>query len=180
MIYGERIRLRSIERSDLPLFVNWLNDPEVIEGLQMVQPLSMIDEEAWFEGMSRRPKDEHPYVIEVKRDDGWMPVGNCGFFNIDWRCRSAEIGIFIGHKQIWGSGYGTDALRTLLRFGFETLNLNRIMLEVYETNRRAIRAYEKAGFVLEGRKRQAMYKHGHYLDILLMSVLRQEWPGGDA
>jgi RimJ/RimL family protein N-acetyltransferase len=78
---------------------------------------------------------------------------------------------------LWNQGYGTDAMRLLLRHGFETLNLNRIMLDVYDTNPRAVRSYEKAGFIHEGRKRQGMYKNGRYIDILQMSVLREEWQG---
>ena len=125
--------------------------------------------------MLKRPVDEQPLAIEVQQDGGWCIVGNCGLFNIDWRCRSAEVGIFIGEKGLWNQGYGSEAMRLLLKHGFETLNLNRISLDVYETNPRAIRAYEKAGYVLEGRKRQAMVKNGRYIDVLLMSVLRSEW-----
>ena len=66
-------------------------------------------------------------------------------------------------------------MKLLLQYGFSTLNLNRIALEVYDSNSRAVRTYEKAGFVLEGRKRQAAYRHGKYSDVLIMSVLRSEW-----
>jgi RimJ/RimL family protein N-acetyltransferase len=83
----------------------------------------------------------------------------------------------IGEKSLWNMGYGTEVMRLMLKHGFNTLNLNRIALEVYENNPRAIRSYEKAGFFLEGRKRQGMYKNGRYIDIFLMSVLRSEWQG---
>lgn len=175
MIYSGRIRLRAPERSDIPRFVNWLNDPEVRAGLLVSLPLSTADEEGWFEAMLKRPLEEHPMTIEVRQGDDWLPVGNCGFHNVDWRCRAAEVGIFIGEKSLWNRGYGTEVMRLLLKHGFHTLNLNRIALDVYETNPRAIRSYEKAGFVHEGRRRQAMYKDGRYVDILQMSVLRSEW-----
>jgi len=81
----------------------------------------------------------------------------------------------IGDKSYWNQGYGTEALRLLLRVGFETLNLHRIFLRVYETNPRAIRAYEKAGFVQEGRQRQAEFKDGRYIDVLVMSMLVAEY-----
>ena len=177
MIYGERIRLRAIEREDLPRFVAWLNDPDVLQGLLIYLPLSLQDEEKWYENMLKRPMDEHPMVIEIKQAEGWFPIGNCGFINIDWRCRSGEVGIFIGEKLLWNQGYGTDAMNLLLQHGFNTLNLNRIALDVYDTNLRAVRSYEKAGFVHEGRRRQASFKDGKYVDILQMSVLRQEWEG---
>jgi diamine N-acetyltransferase len=177
MIYGERIRLRAIERADLPRFVDWLNDPEVLQGLLIYLPLSSQDEENWYENMTKRPMDEHPMVIEVEQGEDWLPIGNCGFINIDWRSRSGDVGIFIGEKRLWDQGYGSDAMHLLLRHGFNTLNLNRVALDVYATNLRAIRSYEKVGFVHEGRRRQAIYKDGEYVDILQMSVLRQEWKG---
>ena len=175
MIYGQRIRLRHVEREDLPRFVAWLNDPEVRHGLAMYLPLSQVEEEQWFENVLKHERDERPLVIEVKDQDGWTMIGNSGFFNIDWRNRGAELGIVIGDKAYWNKGYGTEATRLLLHHGFPTLNLHRICLRVYEENMRAIRAYEKAGFVHEGRMRQAEFRDGKYLDVLLMSVLRPEW-----
>jgi diamine N-acetyltransferase len=175
LIYGENIRLRAPERSDIPQFVAWLNDPEVIAGLLIALPMSQAEEEEWFENMIKRPAVEHPLTIEVREGDAWMMIGNCGFHNIDWRCHSAEVGIFIGDKHYWNRGYGTEAMCLLLQHGFNTLNLNRIALEVYRANPRAIRSYEKAGFIHEGCKRQGIYKDGQYIDILLMSVLRSEW-----
>lgn len=175
MILGEAIRLRALERSDLPNFVVWLNDPEVTKGLLHYLPMSLASEEAWYENMLKSPADEHPMMIEVYLDEGWVALGDCDLHNIDWRCRSAEVGIIIGDKRYWNRGFGTKAMQLLLRHGFETLNLNRICLEVYANNLGAIRSYEKAGFVYEGRKRQGMYKDGEYIDIVWMSVLRSEW-----
>jgi diamine N-acetyltransferase len=175
MINGERVRLRAPEKSDIPHFVAWLNDAEVTAGLTITLPLSQADEEIWFDEMLKRPPEEHPLTIEVQQADQWIPVGNCGLFGFDWRCRSAEVGIFIGEKSFWNRGYGTETMRLILRHGFNTLNLNRVALCVYENNPRAIRSYEKAGFKHEGRQRQGMYKDGKYIDVVLMSVLRSEW-----
>lgn len=175
MIQGERVRLRAPTRADLPQFVAWLNDPEVTAGLLVSLPMSLEDEEAWFTKMLNQPLAEHPMVIEIQQGGDWVAVGNCGVHNIDWRARSAEVGIFIGEKPLWNQGYGSEAMRLLVTHCFKTLNLNRVALDVYETNARAIRSYEKVGFVHEGRKRQAMYKEGVYIDILIMSVLRDEW-----
>lgn len=180
MIYGKRIRFRAVERTDLPMFVSWLNDPEVTAGLLLYLPISLASEEGWFDHMLARPASEHPLVIEVRQGDGWTPIGNLGFHQIDPRLHSAEVGIFIGEKSMWNQGYGTEAMALLLRHGFDTLNLNRIMLKVYETNPRAIRSYEKVGFVHEGRLRQAEYKDGGYIDVLLMSVLKSEWQARSA
>ena len=137
--------------------------------------MSTVDEEKWFESSTQRPQETRPLVIEVREGDGWQMVGNCSFIDLDWVARSAEFGIMIGDKTVWNQGYGTETVLLLLRHGFNTLNLNRIGLKVFEDNERAIRAYEKAGFVREGRMRQAVYRQGRYKDVLFMSVLREEW-----
>lgn len=180
MIYGEQVRLRALERGDVPYYYDWVNDPEVIAGLTIYLPMSTLDEEKWFESVMQRDQETRPLAIEIRAGDGWRMVGNCGFFDLDWVSRSAEIGIMIGDKTVWNQGYGRETLALLLRHGFLTLNLNRIALKVYEDNRRAIDAYEKAGFIHEGRMRQAVYKMGKYRDVLFMSVLREEWsPPGE-
>jgi len=175
MIYGKRVRLRGAERSDLEKFVEWINDPEVTAGLTLSMPMSSVDEEKWFEDAMKRPQAEKPLVIDMKDGTDWRLIGNSGFFDFDWMARSAEVGIMIGEKTLWNQGYGTEAMTLLLRHGFGTLNLNRIYLRVYADNKRAIRTYEKAGFVHEGRMRQAVYKRGKYDDVLFMSVLSEEW-----
>ena len=181
MIIGERVRFRGVERADIPKFVEWLNDPEVQEGILLHYPLSQADEENWFDRMLTRPADERVMAIECKEQEpdrsgeAWRFIGSCAFDHIDWHVRMAEFGIIIGEKKYWNRGYGTDAVRLLVKHGFETLNLNRIFLHVFDTNPRAIRAYEKAGFTLEVRERQAEFKHGKYIDVLLMSILKDEY-----
>ncbi|MCI0518791.1 MAG: GNAT family N-acetyltransferase [Chloroflexi bacterium] len=179
MIYSSRLRLRAPERADLPQFVAWLNDPEVRENLSLYLPLSQAREEQWFEAMLQREVDTHPLVIEIQVGKGWKMIGNCGFHNLDWRNRSGELGIFIGDKSEWNKGYGTDTMRLLLKHGFETLNLHRVFLRVFESNPRGWRAYQKAGFIEEGRMRQAEFKNGRYWDVFFMSVLRDEWTAGE-
>jgi RimJ/RimL family protein N-acetyltransferase len=175
VIYGKRIRLRAVEREDVKKFHEWVNDPEVTRGLAMFMPLSMREEENWFEEQLKRDPKEKPLAIEVKKGRAWKLIGNCGVFGISATHRFAELGIMIGDKGEWNKGYGSEAMTLLLKHGFETLNLNRIFLRVYADNIRAVRSYEKAGFILEGRQREAVYKHGKYEDVLFMSVLRSEW-----
>ncbi|HNM37533.1 MAG TPA: GNAT family protein, partial [Anaerolineales bacterium] len=137
--------------------------------------MSMQDEMNWFEGLSKRDSHEKPFAIEIRKGKAWKLIGNCGVFGIEFTNRNAELGIMIGDKSEWNKGYGAEAMSLLQRHCFETLNLNRVYLRVYEENVPAVRAYEKAGFVLEGRQRQAVYKKGKYEDVLFMSVLRSEW-----
>jgi RimJ/RimL family protein N-acetyltransferase len=175
MLFAKRLRLRAADREDLPRFVAWLNDPEVRSTLALHLPLSQAQEEAWFAKVLQGPPEEFPLVIELSEGERFKPIGNCGFRFLDWHNRSGAIGLQIGEKGLWNKGYGTEIVELLLAHGFGTLNLHRIWLHVFASNKRAIRSYEKAGFVLEGRQRDAVYREGKYEDVLTMSVLRREW-----
>jgi len=177
-LIGKRIRLRAAEKTDIDTFCRWINDPEVTENLMQVFPMSRVEEEHWYEHMLQQPPSTHVMVIEVREGTqpaDWRAIGNCSFVSIDWRNRSAEVGIMIGEKTLWDHGFGTETMHLLIKHGFNTLNLHRIWLQVYAKNQRGIRAYEKAGFVHEGVFRQAHYQHGRYYDIHLMSILKEEW-----
>lgn len=177
MILGDGLRMRAIEPEDLPRYVEWFNDREVTRSLNQFLPMSSADEQAWYEGLKDRDPRERPLAIDVRQDTAWVHVGGCGLFDFDDRARSAELGIAIGEKRFWDQGVGTEALRALIDFGFNTLNLRRIMLRVYDFNPRAIHVYEKLGFVEEGRLRQSTYHDGEYRDTILMSILKSENPG---
>jgi RimJ/RimL family protein N-acetyltransferase len=144
----------------------------------MIMPLSLAEEEEWLKNQLKKSPFERPLAIEIQPDskkDNWVFVGGCGFIDIDWQNRGAEIGIQIGEKEYWDQGYSTKAVRLLLNIGFKNLNLHRLWLRVFESNKRAIRSYEKAGFVVEGKFREAEYLDGKYVDVMIMSVLKSEW-----
>ena len=174
MIYGKGLRLRAIEREDVPRFLRWFNDPEVRRYLTMYRPLSRAEEERWVESLLSR-RDDIVLAIEVREGNSWVHIGNIGLHRIDWVNRVAKLGIVIGERDYWGKGYGTEATRTMLRYAFLELGLNRVELEVFDFNERAIRYYEKAGFVREGVRRKALYRDGDYHDVILMGILRSEF-----
>jgi diamine N-acetyltransferase len=174
VIRGERVYLRGSERSDIPTFVRWFNDGEYLQYLGMRAPMSEASEEQWFNEMTTHEgKDAYHFVMCRLEDD--KSIGTIGLFQIDQLNGSAGIGIGIGEKPLWGQGYGTDAMFALLDFGFGQLRLERMWLEVYDYNARARRSYEKCGFALEGTERHAIFRHGEYHDMHLMSILRNEW-----
>jgi RimJ/RimL family protein N-acetyltransferase len=177
MILGQRIRLRPVEKDDIPRFVKWFGDPEVRSYLAMYMPIGQVQEERWFE-RNLNAGDEQTWAVEVQPAEAvgpWMHIGSAGYHHIEWRHRWGEIGIVIGARDYWGKGYGTDVVQTLVAWGFYTLNLNRVQLRVHSSNPRAIRCYEKAGFQMEGRLRQAVFAGGAYEDMLIMGVLREDW-----
>jgi RimJ/RimL family protein N-acetyltransferase len=177
MIVGDRIRLRAVSEDDLPRFVQWLNDPEVTQGLSRISPLNLEEEHRWFQDSLKKDAFERPLAIDGRQGEDWIHIGSCSFFNHDPVAHHAELGIVIGDKRFWDQGFGTEAVRLLLKHGFETLNLERIYLGVVEFNHRAQRAYEKVGFVHEGRLRNDSYRRGRYWDTLVMGILRGEWLG---
>jgi RimJ/RimL family protein N-acetyltransferase len=171
MIRGTKTRLRALEQDDLPHFVRWINDPETRRYMAIRYPLSMTEEEKWWEGFLQREND---YIFAIEDEEGTY-IGNVGLHAIEHENRRAELGIIIGDPAYWGRGYGTDAARAMLHWAFDYLNLNRVSLRVYDYNKRAIRSYEKCGFRHEGTMRQARYSDGQYHDELVMGVLRDEF-----
>ena len=173
-ILGKRVCLRAIERSDIPTFVRWFNDPEVTKHLLMYLPMSQAQEERWFEEYLQ---DNRRNVFGIETLDGQL-IGNVGLEGIDWKNSKVELGIVIGEKDYWDKGYGTEAITTLLHFVFEQMNLHRVSLRVFDDNPRAIHCYEKCGFKLEGRLREANFSDGRYRDELVMGILRDEFVAG--
>ncbi|MBO8161851.1 MAG: GNAT family N-acetyltransferase, partial [Thermosipho sp. (in: Bacteria)] len=94
--------------------------------------------------------------------------------NIDWKNSVATVGIFLGRPH-WNKGYGTDAMKVLVRFIFNEMNINKVKLSVYSFNKRGIRAYEKAGFKIEGVLREELFREGKYHDVYVMGILKNEW-----
>jgi diamine N-acetyltransferase len=175
---GEKVRLRPIERDDLPRFVEWFADPEVRRHLLVYLPFSLAQEERWFEDLQGRLERQEMLVLAIETTEG-VHIGNLGLHAIDWKNRNAELGILIGEKAYWNQGYGTDAIRTLLGLAFREMNLHRVFLRVDADNARGIRCYEKVGFQQDGTLRDAVFKEGRYLDQYVMSILRAEFETGE-
>jgi RimJ/RimL family protein N-acetyltransferase len=178
IIRGELVYLRPAERTDLPRFVAWFADAETARGLLVRAPFSEAMEEQWFADMvGRQGKTDYHFVVCRLTDD--EPIGTAGLHELDFVNGNAEFGISIGEKSMWNQGFGTDALNAICDFGFGELRLERIELEVYASNARAQRSYEKAGFVLEGTLRRRHYAQGRHEDVLILSLLREEWAAQD-
>jgi RimJ/RimL family protein N-acetyltransferase len=135
-------------------------------------PVSHKGEREFIERAANVDYGNANFAIETLAEKRMIGGCNLDTFRPENRC--AVLGIAIGDKEFWDGGYGTDAMRTLCRFGFESMSLHRIQLDVYAGNDRARHVYEKIGFKLEVTKRQAIYKFGRYLDVHIMGLLEGE------
>jgi len=178
VIRARRVFLRPAERRDLADFVRWFADGQTTRYLMIRAPFSHEMEEKWFEDLQgRQGKTDYHFVLCLLGDG--RAIGTVGLHELNLENGHAEFGIVIGEKEEWNKGYGTEALEAITDFGFGALRLERIELEVYEPNLAARRSYEKAGFTLEGTLREAHFLEGRYVDVLLMSQLRDEWQALD-
>lgn len=168
MINGERISLRAIQRKDSDRILNWVNNSELRNLTGGIYPVSDIEHEIWFKDKALE-KTNKLFGIE-KRDEKAL-IGIIGFNNTDFINRSTEVYIYLGEPLYWGKGMGTEALQLMTNFAFEELNLHRLFLTVFSYNSRAIKSYEKVGFIKEGVLRDSIYKSGKYYDKVIMSII---------
>ena len=185
LFIGQRVRLTAADpEKDPPLIAAWSHDPE------FVQLLSSGIARPWTPAVIKKEIEESlgedepkpgmfPFLIRTLEAEG-QPARLIGLVDLDiphWPHRNAWLGIGLGQRADWGQGYGTDAMRLILRYAFDELNLHRVTLTVFEYNERAIHTYRKLGFQDEGRQRQRLRRYGRWWDMLLMGLLREEWRG---
>ncbi len=169
---GPRLYFRPLEREDAPRLAAFINHPDVRRNLLVHRPMNTAQEVGFIDTLTASQRD---VLFAIVLRDGDRMIGTSGLHDMDFRSRRATFGMLIGEPSEWGKGYGSEATRMVLDYGFGTLNLNRVQLEVLEHNVAGLRAYEKAGFRREGVMRQHHYVDGAYVDTLVMGILRSEW-----
>jgi RimJ/RimL family protein N-acetyltransferase len=168
------VYLRAAERDDIPLFVAWFNDDRTSRTLGVRAPMSIPMEEAWFERMlADQGKTGYMFTVCLLADD--RPIGSVSLMDLDLVNGSAGLGIMIGEPHDRGRGHGTDTTEALLAFGFASLRLERIWLNVFDFNPGARRVYERVGFRHEGVLRHAIFREGRFFDDNRMAILSGEW-----
>jgi RimJ/RimL family protein N-acetyltransferase len=170
---GEKCSLAPVAAEDGELWARWLNDLEVVLPLGD-EAYEMIPGEVAQGWASSEAKASNPVFTILERVSG-QAIGRCALFSINNTDRSSMCGIFIGEKSLWGQGYGSEALRLLLDYAFNLLNLNSVMLGVFAFNQRALAVYQKIGFREIGRRRQARIFAGKKYDVILMDILAEEF-----
>jgi [ribosomal protein S5]-alanine N-acetyltransferase len=172
-LQGQQVYLRGLERADLQLLAEWLNDAGVTRLLFMgLFPVNLESLIAQWERDRRNP-DEVTFAVCDRTSNEF--VGTTGLYRIHWVMRTGEFRVFLGDKRVWNRGIGTECVKLMVVYGFEKLNLNKVWLGVNADNVGGVRAYQKAGFVHEGVLRQEQYRNFRYYDAIRMSLLRSEY-----
>ncbi|HEX6097482.1 MAG TPA: GNAT family protein [Thermoanaerobaculia bacterium] len=170
MIAGEHTILRAFERDDAERCYRWMNDPNIVRTLKSRYPIAFQNEMEWLDRAMHEGVNERHFAIE--RKDDRTHIGNASIHDIDWVSRTAAFGLFIGEPSAWNRGFGSDAIRTLVRFAFEEMNLRKLRISVFEYNDRAKHVLETQGFAQEGRLRREFYREGSYHDLLILAIFR--------
>lgn len=166
---GDRVDLRTIEKSDLDFLQEAINDPAVRQHLTVRWPINREQEEEWFE--EQVTSDERINLLIVGPDG---PAGTVGLGPVDDPNGTAEIGIWLRERE-WGQGYGTEASRLLISHAFDRLRIHRIEARVFEGNDASQELWETLGFEHEAVHRDAVYLHGEYRDVHRYAVLETGW-----
>lgn len=169
-IVGDHLYLSPMNVEDAPIYVKWLNDKTVSENLGLDTKVTTLEgEKEWL----KRCQNQYNFAIVLKEND--KLIGNVSFGDVDLIHRNAMLQIFIGDEQNRDRGYGKEAIKLLLEYGFNNLNLNNIMLNVYSFNKRAINLYESLGFKKFGTRHKSHYFKGQFYDEIQMEILKDEY-----
>ena len=172
-IEGERVVLRRHVPGNVTAFQRWYSDPEVARLARYQDGPMRADEIDRF--FQLRALGQESLTMAIHERATGRLIGSCAFSQVDGENGSAMYHITIGEKDAWGRGHGTEATQLMLDHAFGTLGLHRIALTVFEFNERAIRAYRRCGFIVEGCARESIWRDGRWWDELAMSVLSSEW-----
>lgn len=170
---GKHVRLALPDpEHDSELWTRW-NQDSLYQQFSDSGPATLYTAKQIKEWMEKHMDELYSFSIRALEDD--RLIGNVDLNGIDWVASSSCVGISIGERENWGKGYGTEAMNLILHFAFESLNMRRVWLEVFEYNQRAYQSYRKCGFQEEGRLRQWMLRGGERYDLIYMGILREEW-----
>ena len=175
ILVGDRIILRDYRKEDLPYLRKWVNNPEITKYLSHIfsYPHSMTNTENFLNSIMDGSSGMKGFVIAHKETEEY--IGQIDLVKINWINRVGTLGIVIGDSGKLGKGYGTEAIKLMQKFAFNSLNLHKLELEVRDYNDRGIACYKKCGFIEEGRIRQNHFYDGKYTDTVIMGILKTEW-----
>lgn len=172
LVRGERIGLGPLREDLLETYTRWVNDLSVTRTLALPSiPRTREMQRRWVEQAVVSTED---VIFTVYILDSMRPIGNIGLHDIDHDSGSADFGILIGETDVWGHGYGTEATKAIVSYGFDVLGLHNLQLECYGNNPAGVKVYERAGFRHVGRRRGAKKIGRERVDIIIMDILSTE------
>ena len=174
MLEGKYVELRQIEESDLPKLRDWRNSPYIRAYTRGYRPLNMLNQNKWLSSLLT---DQTNIMFIIERLESSEIIGCCGLTHINWKEGHGEVSIYIGEEKWQEKGYASDTLQLLLKYGFCELRLHRIYAIIFEYNESSIKFFEKNGFKLEGRHREARFWDGKFHDELVYGILDYEYFG---
>jgi len=174
-VIGKRIMLREYRSEDFSHIRKWVNDEETVRYLssRFWPAQTEVDTQEFLSRMLQSSHNAYNFVIADAETEEY--IGQLDMFRVDWRQHQGELGLVIGAKEMRGQGIGQEALMLMQRYAFRTLGMERLELEVHMDNQAALQCYRRAGFTLEGVKRHAFWADGHFTDLGIMSILRDEY-----
>jgi RimJ/RimL family protein N-acetyltransferase len=169
---GNLVYLRPPDKSDVPQLTAWANDPDIRGLTGDVTPTAHAAQEAFLDKAANDP--HRLWLVIVRRQDHRL-IGETGLLRMFPAWRTTDLSIIIGDQTAWGKGYGSETIYLMLDHAFGYLNMHRVAIGVVGSNERAVRFYEKAGFVREGVQRDGYYYNHAYQDFVMMSILEDEF-----
>lgn len=176
-LVGDRIYLspKGVSDEETEKFTEWLNDFQVTDYTGMSgQIATLVGEREWLENAAKSNENRIFNIVSLNEN---KLIGTVGLERFNWIERSAVLGIFIGDQDFRNNGYGPEAIKLLLEYGFRYLNLHSIRLDLLSINERAHKCYLKCGFKDAGRSREQIFLNGKYYDKLHMDILENEFEG---
>lgn len=171
-LQDDRLYLRRVEMSDVDYFLKATSDPEIRRLTGTTAFLTRKKTEGFIESISSA-SNRIDLMICLQESD--KVIGDLAIVDIDHQNRNGSFRIAITDENYTSNGYGTEALKLIIDYMFNTLNLRRIAINVYAFNARAIRAYEKLGFQKEGILKEELYFNGEYHDNILMALFKRDY-----
>jgi len=168
---GDRISLREVQTSDVTdAYYQWMNSPEINRYLESrFYPHSKEDLRAF---VSHIADDKNHVFLAMIHKYSHQHIGNIKLGPINWIHRHANIGLLIGEKDFWGQGLATEAIQLVVQYAFDTLNLHKLMAGCYADNSGSARAFQKAGFEIEGVRKSHFYHEGSFSDEILLGLVQ--------
>jgi RimJ/RimL family protein N-acetyltransferase len=167
---GSLVTLRTVLAEDSDYYYQWINNKELVLLNSDFKPVSREEHDRWFTSLNDQ---QHLALFSIVTNQEQQLIGSCSLRNINSHHKNAELQIRIGDFDYHNRGYGSDAIKLLVQYGFSKLNLHRIYLYVFADNLKAIKAYKKCNFRIEGELEEAACINGKFINLILMAIIKK-------